>query len=228
MVLRSLEGSTHVASLCFCAQLMFQRDMKKFLLGKKQAMSRMFRDDGTVVPVTVLAAGPCVVTQVRTAKKDGYTAVQIGFGSRKKQTKAVAGHLKGLGAFRVLREFRTAETGDWERGKTIDVQQFVPGDTIKVTATSKGRGFAGVVKRHGFHGSPASHGHKDQLRKSGSIGSTAPQRVFKGMRMAGQMGNARVTVRNLEVIAVHPATNELLVKGAVPGPRNTLVLIQTQ
>lgn len=191
-------------------------------------MTRVFREDGTVVPVTVLAAGPCVITQVRSTAKDGYTAVQIGFGSRAKQTKALAGHMKNLGSFRFIREFRLKDAGDLERGTAVDVRQFVPGDKIKVTATSKGRGFAGVVKRHGFHGSPASHGHKDQLRKSGSIGSTAPQRVLKGMRMAGQMGNEQVTVRNLEVVEVRPKTHELLVKGAVPGARNTLVLIQTQ
>ena len=191
-------------------------------------MTRVFRDDGTVVPATLLTAGPCVVTQVRASEKDGYTAVQIGFGSRKKQTKAVAGHCKNLGSFRFIREFRLKNMGDLERGKAIDVNQFTAGDKVKVTATSKGRGFAGVVKRHKFSGSPASHGHKDQLRKSGSIGSTAPQRVLKGMRMAGQMGNEQVTVRNLEVVEVRPQTNELLVKGAVPGARNTLVLIQTQ
>ncbi len=202
--------------------------MKKFLIGTKREMSRVFRPDGTVVPVTVLDAGPCTVTAVRTAEKDGYVAVQLGFGTKKKVAKPLAGQFKNLGSFRHVREFRLSDAKGVERGATIDVSQFAPGDTVSVVGTSKGRGFAGVVKRHGFHGSPASHGHKDQLRKSGSIGSTAPQRVFKGMRMAGQMGNTRVTVRKLEVVEVRPKTHELLIKGAVPGARNSLVLIQTQ
>ncbi len=189
-------------------------------------MTRLFRDDGTVVSLTTIAAGPCVVTQVRSESRDGYQAVEIGFGKAKRLKKPKAGHLKGLDAFRYLRSFRVNDAAGYERGKTIDVSVFSVGDKVTVVGTSKGRGFQGVVKRHGFHGSPASHGHKDQLRMPGSIGSTAPQRVFKGMRMAGRMGNVRVSVRGLEVVEVRPATNELLVKGAVPGARNGLLIIQ--
>lgn len=202
--------------------------MKKFLLGTKVDMTRVFQPDGTVVPATLVTAGPCVVTQVRGKEKDGYTAVQVAFGTKKKLTKPVAGHQKDLGSFRYVREFRVKDPESMERGTKLDVDVFSVGDTIKVTGTSKGHGFAGVVKRHGFHGSPASHGHKDQLRKSGSIGSTDAQRVFKGMRMAGQMGNENVTIRNLKVIEVRPETHQLLILGAVPGARNGLLLLQTQ
>ncbi len=201
--------------------------MKKFALGTKGAMTRIFREDGTAVPVTMITAGPAVVTQVRTKEKDGYTAVQLGFGTRRHLRKPQSGALKGLGTPRFLREFRVRDAGDLARGATLDVAQFQPGDVVRVTGTSKGRGFAGVVKRHGFAGSPATHGHKDQHRMPGSIGSTAPQRVFKGMRMAGRMGNARVTIRNLEVVAVRPDKHVLLVKGAVPGARNGLLFLQT-
>lgn len=201
--------------------------MQKFLLAKKQAMTRVFRDDGTVVPATVLVAGPCVVTHVRTKEKDGVQSVELGFVPTKKAKKPQRGHGKKIGAFRYLRSFLVNDLQGWERGKRVTVEMFEPGDTVHVIGTSKGRGFAGVVKRHGFHGSPASHGHKDQLRKSGSIGSTAPQRVFKGMRMAGRMGGDRVTVRKLRVVAAHPATSEILITGAVPGSRNSLVLIKS-
>lgn len=202
--------------------------MKKFAIGTKQGMSRTFREDGRVTPVTVIAAGPCVITQVRTKEKDGYTAVQVGFGSKRKLAKPQAQQLRGLASFRYLREFRVRDLQGLERGTTLDVDQFAVGDKLTVTGVSKGRGFAGVVKRHGFGGSPASHGHKDQLRMPGSIGSTAPQRVFKGMRMAGRMGNTRVTVRNLEVVGIDRAKHELHVKGAVPGSRKSVLLLQTQ
>lgn len=189
--------------------------MKKFLIGTKQTMTQLYRDDGTVVPATVLKAGPCVVTHVRTKVRDGYDAVQVSFPVTKRRT--------------VRAEFRIDENASeeaWQTGKALDVNVFSIGDIVKVTGKSKGRGFAGVVKRHGFHGSPATHGHKDQLRMPGSIGSTGPQRVFKGTRMAGQMGNARVTVRNLEVVAVRPDSHELVVKGAVPGARTSVVRIE--
>lgn len=202
--------------------------MAKFLLGKKVGMTRLFRTDGKVVPATVITAGPCVVTDVRTPDRDGVTAIQIGFGTTRKNAKAQIGHLKAVGNARHLRQFRVASSEGFEIGKQLDVDVFTVGDTVTVTGTSKGRGFQGVVKRHGFHGSPATHGHKDQLRMPGSIGATAPQRVFKGTRMAGQMGNVRVSVRHLEIVEIRKETHELLVKGAVPGARNTLLLIRTE
>ncbi len=200
--------------------------MAKFILGKKLEMTQKFLADGRVIPVTVVKAGPCTVVQVK-GDKDGYSAVQIGFEQKKKANKPMAGHLKGLSNFRVLREFRVAKTEDFARGKVFDVTSFQAGDHLTVTATSKGKGFQGVVRRHGFAGSPASHGHKDQLRMPGSIGATDPARVFKGTRMAGHMGVDTVTVKNLELIEIDPKNNLLFIKGAVPGARNTLVKIVT-
>jgi len=201
--------------------------MAKFILAEKREMTQKFAKDGTVIPVTKVVAGPCVVTQVKTDKKDGYTAVQIGFGSRKNLNKSVKGHLKNLGNFQYLREFKISEDEAKELavGEKFTANIFQPSDIIKVTGISKGKGFQGVVKRHGFHGSPASHGHKDQLRMPGSIGATGPAHVFKGQRMPGRMGGGQVTVTNLEVIEVDPEKNEIFIKGAVPGPRNNLLLI---
>lgn len=193
--------------------------MKKFLVGTKQTMTQLYREDGTVLPATVLKAGPCVVTQIRTDDRDGYRAVQVSFPVTKKRTARAEFRIEGG-------EPPAGEAG-WEMGKELDVNIFSVGDIVKVTGRSKGRGFAGVVKRHGFHGSPATHGHKDQLRMPGSIGSTGPQRVFKGTRMAGKMGGGRVTVRNLEVVAVRPDSHELVVRGAVPGAPKSIVRIET-
>jgi large subunit ribosomal protein L3 len=202
----------------------------KFLIAKKVGMSQEYAEDGTVTPVTILEAGPVVVTQVKTAERDGYSAVQVGFGSRKAKnvSKSVQGHTKDLGTFSVLKEFRT-EGADaaYERGQKLTVDTFAPGDTVDVTGTSIGRGFAGVVKRHGFHGSPKTHGHKDQLRMPGSVGAQEPQRVFKGTRMGGQMGNAQATTKNLTVVSVDVANNRLSVKGAVPGATGGIVTIVT-
>ncbi len=201
----------------------------KFILGHKLAMTQVFQPDGTVVPVTVVKAEPNVVTLVKTKEKDGYQAVQVGRGTRrasrihKPQQKA----WEGLGSFKSVREFRIDDLKDIARGKKIDVSIFESGDVVQVTATSKGRGFAGVVKRHHFRGGPASHGHKDNLRAPGSIGATFPQHVVKGTRMAGRLGNAKVTVKNLKVVEVHPETNEVWLNGAVPGARNGLVMIQS-
>ncbi len=200
--------------------------MAKFILGKKLEMTQKFLADGRVIPVTVVLAGPCTVVQVK-GDKDGYSAVQIGFEQKKKTNKPMAGHLKGLANFRVLREFRVPKIDDFARGKMFDVTTFQVGDLLKVTATSKGKGFQGVVKRHGFAGSLATHGHKDQLRMPGSIGATAPARVFKGTRMAGHMGVDTVTVKNLELIEIDPKNNLLFIKGAIPGGRNSLVKIIT-
>lgn len=199
--------------------------MPKFILAHKQAMSRLFREDGTVVPVTKLTAGPCFVTQVRTQDKDGYRAVQLGFHEVRKVTKPKLGHLKPAGKqVRHLKEFRLKE-GEYSVGQVIDVTQFVPGDLVKVTGWSKGRGFQGVVKRHHFHGHPSTHGHKDQARMPGSIGAGGVQHVRKGMRMAGHMGAARSSVNKLEVMAVNAEANELVLKGAVPGARGGLLLV---
>ncbi|OGY87736.1 MAG: 50S ribosomal protein L3 [Candidatus Kerfeldbacteria bacterium RIFOXYA2_FULL_38_24] len=200
----------------------------KFIIAKKIEMSQEFAPDGTVTPVTVFEAGPIVVTQVKNKEKDGYQAVQVGFGNRKKKniSKPVLGHLKELGSFAVLQEFLTPD-GQYERGQTITVETFVAGDKVDVSGISGGCGFAGVVKRHSFHGHPATHGHKDQSRMPGSIGSQAPQHVFKGKRMGGRMGGKRVTVKNLEVIALDKTKNILKVKGAVPGKRNSILFIKT-
>lgn len=190
-------------------------------------MSRTFLPDGTVVPVTVLKAGPCVVTQIKTEDKDGYRAIQLGWGEVKKIKRPQAGHLKTIGkSLRHLKEFRVDAGEEFSLGQVLDVKQFSPGDEVIVTGWSKGRGFQGVVKRHGFHGHPTTHGHKDQARMPGSIGAGGVQHVRKGMRMAGRMGNERVTVRSLEVVEVRPETNELVVKGAVPGARRSLLLVR--
>lgn len=202
----------------------------KFILGKKLGMTQVFREDGTVVPVTRVQAGPCVVTQVKTEKKDGTNAVQIGFGKQFtfRMTKAVQGHLKGLDSVRTMKEINTKEDEHGlKRGDTFNVTIFEPGEKVKVVGTSKGKGFQGVVKRHGFSGSPATHGHKDQLRMPGSIGAGGVQRVFKGMRMGGHMGDQQVTVTNLEIIEIDKEKNELLIKGALPGARGGLLMILT-
>lgn len=198
----------------------------KFLLGRKLGMTQVFQPDGTVVPVTLIAAGPMTVTQVKTAEKDGYVAAQVGFGTAKKLAKPQAGHLKGLSNHRFLREARLTSTDGMERGQTLDVTMFAVGDTVKVSGTSKGMGFAGVVKRHHFRGGPASHGHKDNLRMPGSIGATFPQHVMKGTRMAGRMGGVRISVRNLKVVEVRKDENLLVVRGGVPGPVNGLLEIK--
>jgi large subunit ribosomal protein L3 len=200
----------------------------KFILGTKGRMSQIFTAEGRVVPVTVITAGPITVTQVKGAEADGYEAVQVGFGTRKEKnlSQAVRGHLKDLGAFRILREFRVKSTH--QRGDVLDVSQFTPGDTIEVSGTSKGKGNQGVVKRHGFAGSPASHGHKGNERRPGSIGSRWPQRVFKGMRMAGRMGGERITVRGLKVVQVDTATNTLVIRGAIPGVPGSILEIRSR
>lgn len=201
----------------------------KFILGRKLESSQVFDKEGRVIPVTLVKTGPCVVTQVKTKDKDGYSAVQVGFEEKKKISKPLKGHLKGLGNFRVLKEFRVdeKEIKKYKRGQVLDISQFQVGDKVKVIGTSKGKGFQGVVKRHGFKGSPASHGHKDQLRMPGSIGSTFPQRVWKGKKMAGRMGGQRVTVKNLEIVELDKEKNILKIKGALPGAPNSLVLIES-
>lgn len=198
----------------------------KFILGKKKEMTQIFKETGEVVPVTVVEAGPCTITQIKTEDKDKYKSVQVGFEKKKKISKPLKGHLKDLDQFRYLKEFRIKE-GEYKRGDKVDVSVFEKGEKIKITGTSKGRGFTGVVKRWGFSGSPKTHGHKDQLRMPGSIGATAPARVFKGTRMGGRMGGKQFTVSNLEIIDINKDKNLLYIKGAIPGARNGLLKIKT-
>ncbi len=203
----------------------------KGILGKKLGMSQIFDDRGEVIPVTVIQAGPCYVTQKKTIERDGYTAVQLGFEEIKpgRLTKPQAGHLKRVNApaLRYLREFRVVDHSDLKEGQKIDVGVFEVGNRVDVVGVSKGRGFAGVVKRHGFAGGPKTHGQSDRWRAPGAIsaGST-PGRVFKGVRMAGRMGDEQVTSQNLEVVLVDPERNLMAVKGTVPGARNGLVIIR--
>jgi large subunit ribosomal protein L3 len=197
------------------------------IIGKKLGMTQIFRDDGKAEAVTAIEAGPCMVIQVKTKDKEGYDAVQLGFGEAKRVKSPQRGHLKGLGQFRHLREFRVSDTEAIEVGQKVDVSLFEPGELVGVTGVSKGKGFAGVVKRYHFAGGPKTHGQSDRHRAPGSIGATtSPGRVLKGRRMAGHMGSDRVTVRHLEVFEADPTRNLLLVKGAVPGARNGLLLIR--
>lgn len=207
----------------------------KFILGTKEKMLTVFTDDGRAFAATVINAAPNTVTQVKTREKDGYGAVQLGAVSAKDKyvNKAQLGHAKGKGLrhFREMRPRMGGATPAAEVGSTVDVTVFAVGDTITVSAISKAKGFAGVVKRHGFHGGPRSHGQKHSERSPGSIGGgggRAGGRVAKGMRMAGRTGGERVTVRNLQVLQVLPETNELVLSGAVPGRRGTLVEVRGQ
>lgn len=199
----------------------------KFILGEKVGMTQIFDKNGNVVPVTLVHAKKNVVTQVRTAEKDGYTAIQLGHGQTRKNNKAKQGHLKDLGNMRTLKEFRTRKM-ELNRGDAVEVSQFSAGDIVKVSGISKSKGFQGVVKRHGFHGAPATHGTKHAHREPGSIGATWPQRVIKGMRMAGRMGGERVSVRNLEVVDVRPDEELIALKGAIPGKPGSLIEITAQ
>jgi len=206
----------------------------KFLLGKKVAMSQIWDESGRALPVTSVFASPNIVTQVRTLEKDKYSAVQVGFGSRKEKniSKPQKGHYKNLGNFEILKEWRlpadeAAGESDKKVGDKIDVSVFKNGDTVSVSGISKGKGFQGVVKRHGFAGGSRTHGQKHSEREPGAIGGRgrAGGRVSKGMRMAGRMGGERVTVKNLEVAQVVPEENLILIKGAIPGRRGTIVEI---
>ena len=203
----------------------------KFILGKKLGMTQVFKGDN-VIPVTLVESGPNFVVQVKTKEKDGYTAAQIGFGVKKEGNikKPQRGHLAKvpnlpLSNLRWLREFRIDET-NLKSGDKIDISTFVPGDKVNIVAISKGKGFQGVVKRHGFHGGPKSHGQKDKHRAPGSIGSSWPQYVFKGTRMAGRMGGDKITVKNLEIIDVDKENNLIAIKGAIPGRKGTLVMVR--
>jgi len=205
----------------------------KGILGKKVGMTQIFDDRGEVVPVTVIEAGPCYVAQIKTVERDGYSAVQLGFDEvkTKRLTRPQVRHLQksNLPALRHLREIQVEpdDAPGFEEGEKLTVDIFEAGEYVDVTGTSKGRGFAGVVKRHGFSGGPKTHGQSDRHRAPGSIGAcTTPGRVFKGKRMPGRMGGDRVTVQNLEVVLVDPERNLLALRGAVPGAKNGLVVIQ--
>ncbi len=200
------------------------------ILGKKIGMTNIFDELGHVVPVTVIEAGPCYVTQVKTLENDGYEAVQVGFGTKKEKrvNKPLAGHVKkaNVAAPKRMKEFSGFEGKDLKPGDEIKADIFKPGDRVKVAGISKGKGFTGVMKRHNFGGGPVTHGQSDRLRAPGSLGqSSDPSRVYKGLRMAGQMGNKRLTVKNLRVVRVDAEKNLLFIKGAVPGARNSYVEI---
>ena len=197
------------------------------ILGRKLGMTQVFREDGTSAPVTVIEAGPCTVVQVKTDEDDGYAAVQLGFGTRKRVNSPLKGHMKGLGQFRYLREFPVDDIGEWEIGKKVGCELFQQGDLVDVSGASKGRGFAGVMKRHGFHGGPRTHGQSDRARAPGSIGAgTDPGRVTKGHKMAGHMGTGQATVKNLRVLQSDPARNILMVEGSVPGNKDALLRVR--
>jgi len=201
------------------------------LIGKKIGMTRIFNEEGAAVSVTVVEAGPCPVLQIKSTETDGYTAVQLGFGAQKdkRANKAEKGHAAKAGvevAPRVVREFALSEGDEYELGQAITVEVFEAGDSVKVTGTSKGKGFQGVVKRYGFAGRPASHGHPGS-RTPGSIGpGTDPSRVIKGKKLPGRMGGVRATIGNLKVVRVDLERNLLFIKGGVPGSRNSYLLIQ--
>lgn len=196
------------------------------LLGRKLGMIQVVDKEGRLRGATVIEAGPCLISQIRTEKRDGYSAVQVGFGTAKHANKPMRGHLQRLGDLRHLREFASDDTSAYKVGDRIGVEIFQEGDRVDVTGVSKGRGFAGVVKRYGFAGGPKTHGQSDRHRARGSIGAGGPGRVFKGMRMAGHMGAKQVTVRNLEVLQSNAARGMLLVAGAVPGAREGLLKIR--
>lgn len=220
--------------------------MKKSILATKVGMTQIFNEDGTLTPVTVLEAGPCVVTQIKTVENDGYEAVQVGFVDKKNRivnkdkggkkeivhrhgaTKAEQGHFAkaGVSSKRFIREFKFENAGEYELGQEIKADIFAAGDKIDATAISKGKGFQGAIKRHGQHRGPMTHGSKFH-RHAGSNGAASdPSKVFKGKKMPGQMGNKRITIQNLEVVRVDAENNLLLIKGSVPGPKKSLVTIK--
>lgn len=190
-------------------------------------MTQIFREDGRVVPVTVIEAGPCIVTQIKTKETDGYEAVQLGFGEVKKLNQPRAGHLKASQQKRYLREVKADDVSEFEVGQSLGVDLFEEGEKLDVIGRSKGRGFAGAMKRWGFGGGPRTHGQSDRARAPGSIGGgTTPGKVFKGMKMAGHMGNRRITAKGVEIVKIDPDRNLLMLKGGIPGSINSLVQIR--
>ncbi len=206
--------------------------MIQAILGRKLGMTRLFDENGVVTASTLVEAGPCVVTQLKTPERDGYLAVQLGFGPQRSANKPARGHLKAAGlpertALAHLREVPADGLEDLALGDRVDASMFAAGEVVDVVGTSKGRGFAGVVKRHNFSGGPKTHGQSDRWRHSGSVGSgTTPGRTFKNMRMAGHLGDARVTVKNLRILRVDSERNIVVLRGAIPGPKGSLVMIR--
>jgi large subunit ribosomal protein L3 len=203
----------------------------KAILGEKLGMTQVFTEEGRAIPVTVVQAGPCVVAQIRTQDRDGYSAVQLGFGEVKESrvTKPMKGHFAkgGVAAAKHLVEVRTDDAATYEIGSTVTVEKFAPGEHVDVIGISKGKGFAGVMKRHNFHGKPDSHGTERKHRSSGSVGAgTTPGRVFKGMKGPGHLGHDRTTILSLEVVESDAERNLLLIKGAIPGPAGAIVVIR--
>jgi len=201
------------------------------IIGRKLGMTQIFLEDGSVVPVTIVEAGPCMVIQKKTKEKDGYNALQLSFLPKNSQrvNKPLAGHFKkaGAGPYYYLKEFRVENVEGVEFGQEITVNLFKPGDVVDVTGLSKGRGFTGVMKRHGFHGAPGSHGTHEYFRHGGSVGSAAyPHHTFKGLKMPGQHGNQKVTLQNIKVLDVKEDQNLILLRGGIPGSRNGLILIR--
>ena len=201
--------------------------MLQGFLGKKIGMTQLFREDGRVVPVTVIEAGPCVVTQVKTKETDGYEAIQLGYGDVKRRNKPEARHLKDTRLSRYLRQVTTDDPSEFTVGQTIGVAIFQAGEKIDVIGKSKGRGFAGTMKRWDFGGGPRTHGQSDRARAPGSIGGgTTPGKVYKGLKMSGHMGNRRITVKGLEIVEIDAERNLLMIKGGIPGATNSLVQIR--
>jgi len=206
--------------------------MIQALLGRKLGMTRLFDENGRVTASTLIEAGPCFITQLRTHETDGYTAVQLGFGTKPRPNRPHKGQLKRAGlpdrnGLEAMREVPADSIEELELGARIDASMFVQGEIVDVIGTSKGKGFAGVMKRHNFRGGPKTHGQSDRWRRPGSVGSgTTPGRTFKNMRMAGHMGDARVTVKNLRILSVDPERNLVALRGAIPGPNVGLVMIR--
>lgn len=202
------------------------------IIGRKIGMTQIFLEDGSVVPITVVEAGPCSVVQKKTKERDGYDAFQLGFLPKKGQrvNRPLSGHFKkaGVGPCYYLKEFRVKDGGKFEIGQEVKVNLFKPGDLVDVTGLSRGKGFTGVMKRHGFHGSPGSHGTHEYFRHGGSVGSaTFPHHVFKGMKMPGQHGNRKVTLQNIKVVDIKEDQNLIFLKGGIPGSTNGWILIRS-
>ncbi len=204
--------------------------MAKGILGKKLGMTQIFTEEGKVVPVTVIEAGPCVIVQKKTVENDGYNAIQVGFGEKRENliNKPLKGHfVKGnVKPSRYLKEFRVEDIEQYEVGQQINADLFTAGEFVDVVGTSKGKGFAGGIKRHGFHRGPMAHGSKYH-RRPGSLGAKGPARVFKGRKLPGRTGSDRVTVQNLEIVKIDLDRNLLVIKGAVPGPKNSLLMVKS-
>lgn len=200
----------------------------KYIIGTKEKMTQIFTDNGEVVPATLVKIDPVVITQIKTDDKDGYTAIQIGYGKRNEKniSKPVKGHIKDMGNFAGLKELRVSDVNDFKIGDQITLDSFEDGDEVETISISKGKGFQGVVKRHGFKGGRRSHGQKHSEREPGSIGATGPQRVFKGTRMGGRMGTDQVTQRGISIAKVDKENNLIYVKGSIPGRKGTLVEIK--